>query len=255
MGYYSYYLMPNHGYTLEEACEEQSERTALIYEVRGGVPTGITFPCTPINKAKLKPSFPPEYYARKQRIIQRNSVQVLEKPLFEDKLANGANPFFQLILIAISKADKEGEGVFGLTTDEVIRYLIEHIRVLPNTVSSVKHVKTLLTYMNNQAYILKKGSRWARGLMLKGGDMMIDWKKGYNPVMYQIVTFVKGNGMTSRDEIHDYIIDYLGWLKRRKVIDHYLNELVRTGVLKANHKNWFSYVKPLTPYIAEKDTA
>lgn len=255
IGYYEYFTFPKPGYTIEQACEINTEKEAVIAEFRGGESTGMFFRNTPANKSRFHPKFPPIYYSRKQKVIQRTGISIIDKPLYEEKLAAGhppTNPFFQLILIAISRSENLSQGVLGLTEPEVIKYITEEIRVLPDTHASVYKIRKLLDVMEKKTLILQKGDYWARGLTLKGGDMMITWRQGYDPVEDQILKFIKQTGYTSREECHKFIMNYLGWISRRSVINDYLKELGRKECILAKH-NLFSYQKPLSPFKTKKD--
>jgi len=253
MSYYTYYLEPKPGYTIEEACENASEKTAYIVEYKAGEATGMVFPATSENRAKFHPKFPPAYYARKLLVVRRNAITTIDKPLYEEKLANEANPFFQLILIAISRSEKPSEGIFGLTEEELVRYLIYEIRVFPEDSDSIRQIKGLIRHMERNTLVIEKGEFYARGLILKGGDNMISWKPGYDPVEYHLLKFIKGTGVTSREECHKYVMGYLGWISQRAVIDDYLKRLISNECISVQDNNWYSYLKPLSPFKPERD--
>lgn len=253
--YYDYYLVPNPGFTIKEACEIATEREALIAEHKGGEATGVFFLASQHNKSRLHPKFPTEYYTRKQKIIQRTGISIIEKPLFEEKLAAGhppVNPFFQLILIAISRSENPSQGILGLTEPEIIRYLVEEVRVFPDTHTTIYKIQGLLDIMSKESLILQKGDYWARGITLKGGDMMVDWKQGYDPVEYHLLKFIKDTGLTSREECHKYIMNYLGWISRRSIINDYLKGLIQKRCVSVQNNNWFVYKGPLSPFKSRK---
>ena len=255
IGYYEYKTKPKPGYTIEDACEINTENEARIAEYRGGQSTGMFFRNTPENKARLHPTFPSIYYTRKQKIIQRTGITIMDKPLYEEKLAAGApptNPFFQLILIGISRSENLSQGVLGLTESELIKYLIEEIRVFPDMPSSYYKIRILLDVMEKKTLILQKGEYWARGLTLKGGDMMIDWRMGYDPVEDQILSFIKRNGYTSREDCHKFVMNYLGWISRRSVVNGYLRGLTDKGCVSVQNNNLFSFQKSLSPFKTKK---
>jgi hypothetical protein len=248
MSYYSHYLEPKPGYTIEEACETPSTKTADIVEYRGGRATGIYYPATSENIQRFRPVFPPEYYARKQLVVRRDSITVIDKPLYEEKLASEANPFFQLILIAISRSENPAEGIFGLTEEEIVRYLIKEIRVFPQSKDTIWKIKKLLRHMERNTLIIIRGQFYARGLILKGGDRMISWYPGYDPVEYHLLDFIKTNGITSREECHKYIMNHLAWISQRGVIADYLDGLISKKCISVQDNNWYTYLKPLSPF-------
>lgn len=253
--YYEYFISPKPGYTIEDACEINTETEAEIAEYKAGDATGIFIPNTPRNKVRFRPKFPPSYYSRKQKIIQRTGITIMDKPLYEERLAAGdppTNPFFQLILIAISRSENPSQGVIGLKESEVIKYLIEEIRVFPDAPSSALKIRALLDVMSKKTLLVKKGDYWARGLTLKGGDRMIDWRQGYDPVEDQLLIFIKHTGYTSREDCHKFIMNYLGWISRRKVINNYIRGLKDKGCISIQNNNLFSYQKPLSPFKTKK---
>ena len=253
MGYYEYYLIPRPGFTIEEACEQTSERTAEIAEYRGGLPTGLFLSASNSNRQKFHPKFSPVYYARKQKVVTNTAVKVIEKPLYEEKLASEANPYFQLILIGINRAEKPSEGKFGLSEEELIRYLIMELRVFPFTREAIRDIQMILRYMSDLGLLINKNEQWARGMTLKAGDMMIDWRQGYDPLEDNLLNFIKDTGLTTKNECNQYITQYCGWkFTNLDIVDYKLMSLHKKGCIAVEGRNWFYYVKALEPFVVKE---
>jgi hypothetical protein len=230
-------IVPKLGTDLSVAVEHPTFENALIIEYRGSRIAGI-HDVTPDSLYRLKPKPPPEYY-KKETVMRQ---QPLTKSLAPGHLVQGLNPFEQLIW---ATAREHG----SVTEEDIVRSLILDYRVLPNTSHSRRAIKALIKKMRSEAFLLqKKDKKYATGLIPTGGMYLIPYKEGYNPMEYQIVSYVENRGIVARSEIQEYIMRHLEWTTNPGDLDKYIERVIKKGAIRELQDGYFEYQKPLEQF-------
>jgi len=248
-----YVLHPRPGYSLEEAVENPNFDNCVILEIWNGFPT-VFYPVTRDTLNRLKPKPPRAYYQYKERIRFGEQTKSLMKGYEDGRLQTEINPFVQLILYAVIRAEDVREGIVGARIEDIYRFLIEEKRVMPNEPSSYWKIKKIVEYMLKMGWLVYVRGRYAKGITPRGGDPLIEWREGYDPFEDQIMKFVERGGRVSKGEIKDFVLTYLRWTKNPDLVDYYLHRLVKKGNLKEYRGDkkeggrWYTVEAPLQPF-------
>lgn len=235
------------GYTLEDAIERSSKENAMIVKYESGLRKDY-IEWNPLTEHMFKPLADPRYFKNKT-VVMKSGEEVMGKELPPDMLTAGINPFIQIIF----KIVKRG----GVTSHEdIIRSLINDERVFQaSDKNTIPIIEGILEYMNKPEdvggggyHLLLHDGKLKVGFELPKNYHLVEYKKGYDPFEYHIMRFVEGRGMVSRDEIYEYIVEYLAWMKSVSKIDTYIDKLVERGNLRKVQRNFFKFVKPLESF-------
>lgn len=235
------------GFTLEDAIERSSKENAQIVKYESSLRKEY-IEWNPLTEHMFKPKPDPRYFKNKV-IVMKSGEEIMGKDIPTDMLTAGMNPFVQIIY----KIVKRG----GYTKKEdIYRALINEERVFPVwDKKTLLIIDGILEYMNKPEdeggggyYLLQHHGSMKLGFELPKSYHLVEYKRGYDPFEYHIMRFVEGRGMVGRDEIYEYIIDYLSWMKSVSKIDMYIEKLVRKGNLKPVQRNFFQFVRPLESF-------
>lgn len=232
------------GYDLREAVENPSFEISEIVVVDDSGIEIEKIPVTPLTLHMYNPE-PDPNYRKPQKII--TATGEIEIPLYipDDMVANGENPFVQIIYRFVKRRD-------GITIEDIIRHVIKERRLLPANDYGMDRVKSLVYEMHNGeilgGLLIKKGNLYFAGAPLKTGRQLIRIYPGYDPFEYQIMEYLQNKGTSSRGEIHRYITDILKWARHPKLVEFYIDKLLRQGNIKRIGKDWFEYHKSLVPF-------
>lgn len=230
-------------------------------EVRDGSGIIDIMPMTERNKMRddLKP--PPEYYLQDE-IRTPEGVVPIEKTVPEKNLAPKINPFHQIIYSIVSD--------LGFIDENTIYdSLVKEYRIFPDTDIAFDIVNKIIKTMHDRAIILEhveKGVKhYVKGRPLTTEEVhLISFKRGYDPIAWQIMDFIEGYSKASRDMIDKFIILDLGWLTKMGSVDMYLNNLcigeiwgqrvcsTKEGNIESIRENWYQFKNPLEPWSAKK---
>lgn len=247
----NYELHEKPGYSIEEAVNNPREAAIIV-----GKEYGLIVERLPANLDTLRryqPEIPRRYYYYKDRVIYERGTETLERLVPEGKLASKVNPFVQLILLAINRSSNKAEGKVWVPLSEIENMMIKVFRVFPDTFKARKTIKKFIEYMHDEGWVTwtKRGKEIVgvgQGIDVLTGDLMVDFKPGYNPFEEKIVEYVQMKGTATRDEIYKYVMAYLAWTKESKTVDNIIKRLIKKKAIQQIDKNLFKYNQPLLPF-------
>ena len=247
----SYYIMPKPGYTPEDLIREGvNSKNAVIVKIGplGNVVEEHVY--TPNNEARWNAKPHPSLYRASVLYELGGRTITLKGAMFEGYLADGVNPFMQLIWLTVTDRGKA-------TPDDIVEYLIRDKKFLRDTEKNRKWLKGLIKYMRDQGYLdmeeggLKKGDR-----ELPIGHNRIPVKDGYNPILREMATLARRFGVLTKGNFADYMIKDLGWVGRdpvtgmraEKVLEMYIRALIKMGVIREVGAEKYEFVRSLERY-------
>lgn len=226
------------GYSLDEAIEQPSSENCVIVKRESGLVTEyIEWNLQTEDMYGPKPD--PRYFKQK-KIVMRAGEQILGRDVPPGFLTAGMSPFIQIIYHIVLRGN--------ITTHEdIIRAMVAEERVFSESdEDAIPTIEALLEYMNKENYyLLLHEGKLKVGFELPKAYHLVEYKRGYDPIEYQIMRYAQGRGMVSTDEIYSYIMEYLVWLRTPTMVDYYLERLIGKGNLKRVQRNFFRYVKAL----------
>lgn len=216
------------------------------------------------NRSNIDLNPPPEYYLEDE-IRQVEGVVAIEKLISEKNLAPKINPFHQIIRAIV-------ESTHFVEEETIYNGLVKEYRVFPDNDTAFEVVSKIIETMHKQAIILEhieKGIKYyATGRPLTTEEVhIVSFKRGYDPIAWQIVDFIEGYGKASRDMIDNFLLlgrGDLGWLTKMSGIDMYLNNLeigelwgqrvcaTKEGNIESIRENWYQFKNSLEPWSAKK---
>lgn len=233
------------GHSLDDAIERTNSHNAQIVRYEGGLRKEY-IEWNPLTEHMYHPKIDPRYF-KKKKLVMRAGEQIMFKELPPDMLTAGISPYVQIIYKIVQRG--------GITSHEdIVRAMLNEERVFSSADKySVDIIEDIIKYMNKGSekeeggpyYLLKHSGRLKVGFELPKSYHLVEYKKGYDPIEYHIMQLAKGRGMLSREEIYDYLISHLAWLKTPTKVDMFLERLVKKVNLQRVQRNYFQYVKPL----------
>ena len=187
----------------------------------------------------------------------------VEKEVPGNVLVREINPYYQIIYRAVAEAGH-------LSKDGIYKALVYSKRVLPDTenawhaITDVKH--GLIAFLERHAtltFYIEGGIKYyTKGRPLKNDSPhFISFHRGYDPNAFQMLDFIKRNGSATTDQIEDYMMVNLGWLREPGSVYSYLKSLVmgelygvrvcshaKEGNIKRLYENNWEYRFPLIPW-------
>ena len=228
-------------------------------EVRDGPDLLHILPMTERNKSMKNLAPPPHYYLLEE-IRTPEGVIPIEKTVPEFTLAPQMNPFHQIIFTIISET-----GNPDLTS--IYKSIVNDYRVLPDNMISRNIIDKMMTTMHNRANILKYneegGVYYVKGKPLTTDAVnLIPYKRGYDPIAWQLVDFIRSYSEVNRGKINYYLMNEGGirWLTLMDRVDMYLDSLENGelwgarvcsqpgGNIEKIRENWYAYRYPLQPW-------
>lgn len=187
----------------------------------------------------------------------------VEKDIPVNNLVREINPFYQIIYKIVAESGH-------LTKEGIFKALVFSRRVLPDTrqawhaVTDDKQgiVKILERHATLTFYVEDGVKFYTKGRPLRNeSPHLITLHKGYDPVAYLMMDFLKRSGSARTDEVEDYFMNNLGWLRQPSSVYAYLKSLeigelygvrvsphVKEGNIKRTYQNYWEYRYPLTPW-------
>jgi len=256
MGEWEYIIEPLPGYTIAEAVEDPQIWNSQI-KVMDGREIIDFMPMTERNSYRkdLKP--PPEYYLLEEVRTSEGLIPI-DKTVPENTLVPQINPFHQIIYAIVS-------GIGRTKPDTIHKSLTKEYRVFPDNDIARGIINDLIVTMDKRAHLLyyvEKGVfYYVRGRPLEADEVyLIDLHRGYDPIAWQILDYIKMHGRTNRGSIDNYIQINIGWLRQMNSINYYLNSLEKgtlwgesvcsqkTGNIERVRENEYIYKYPLEPW-------
>jgi len=235
----------NTGYSLTDAVERPNSSNAVIIKYEGGLRKEY-IEWSPLTEHMYRPKTDPRYF-KKQKLVMRAGEQIISKEIPSNMLTAGISPYIQIIYHIVKRG--------GITSHEdIIRALLNEERIFSAANKyATEEIEDILQYMNEGSkdeeggpfYLLKHSGKLKLGFELPSSYHPVEYKKGYDPIEYHIMQLAEGHGMLSREEVYDYLINYLGWLKSPGKVDMFLERLIEKKNLLKVQRNYFQYVKPL----------
>ncbi len=226
------------GFSLDEAIEQTSPENCMIVKYESGLRKEY-IEWNPLTEDMYNPKADPRYF-RLQKIVMRSGEQLLGKDIPPGWLTAGLSPFIQIIYHIVLRGNITSR-------EDIIRALIAEERIFSESdEDAIPVIEALLEYMNKENYyLLLHEGKLKVGFELPKAYHLVEYKRGYDPIEYQIMRYVEGRGMAATEEIYSYIMEYLVWLHTPSKIDYYLERLIKKGNLKRVQRNFFRYVRPL----------
>jgi len=248
----TYYIVPKKGYTVDDIINDGANfKNARIvrYGLSGTIIEEYDYSWRDEErfKAKLHPSFfrPRTLWERAGRSI------TLKGALFEGVLADGVDPYWQIAWLMVKERG-------AALPNDVITYIIEDEKMLKNITQNRKWLEGVVKYLRDQGYLdMREGRLQVGERELPIGFSRIYIKKGYNPILYEMVKEIRRRGgVIDRGDLANYMIRDIGWITRDPVLkmgaeekfDHYISMLVRRGVIREIGRGVYEFVKPLERY-------
>jgi len=218
-----YVLNPKIGHTVEEAIENTNPSNAKIDVYEYGT-WQYSLPALPITMRLLEPEISPAYQ-RQEHLVMREGEKVMKKPIPEDKLTSDVNPFYQIIYKIVEPRETT-------TLEEIQRALIHDYQVFEETNEDLHIIERIVEQMNRDGIILKHLGAYKIGITLGLGDRVVDFIHGYDPFENELMRMIKGRGLVSNRELHEFVLVSLGWTKRGELVENYLRRLVEKGCIE-----------------------
>jgi hypothetical protein len=235
------------GYTLEDAIERSSKYNAQILKYESGLRKAY-IEWNPLTEQMFKPLPDPRYF-KKKTVVMKSGEEVLGKELPPDMLTAGINPFIQIIFKIVQRGSITSK-------EDIVRSLINEERVFQSfDKNTVLIIEGILEYMNKPEedggggyFLLRHHGKMKIGFELPKTYHLVEYRKGYDPFEYHIMRFAEARGIVSRDELYEYIIEYLAWMKSVSKVDTYIDRLVKNGNLRRIQRNFFKFARPLESF-------
>jgi len=249
-----YEIRPAEGYSYEDLIREGvSTKNAVIVKIVDGEVVEV-HPYTRMGEYLYKPRFPKEMVSKKY-VFKDGRLMPLNIEFEEGGdliLRDGCNPFKQIIVNVVKMSDE------GLSRDEIVDYVINDLKVLANHKNNRKWLGKLVEYLVKEYVLIKtKYGTIKPGIkVLPLGDVVIPLKKGYNPILYEMMYFIENSGQASRTDLEKRFITSLKWIERDpvtdespiEVLDKYIGYLLRKGYIEEVTDGIYRFVKPLDQY-------
>lgn len=232
-----FFITNKPGASLHQAVENPDYGISQILEVDSDGTVIGRLPVLPDTEFMYAPT-PDPSYGRPQYVVTSEGEVEIPRIIPEDKLTTGENPFVQLIYRYVKRAG-------GATEEDIIRYMVKEKRVIRADKRGLSRLRGYVAEMHKGktlgGLLLIQDQRFVVGLKISLGRHLLDFVTGYDPFEYHIMKFAENSGVVSRDEIHRYLIDRLKWARTGKVVEFYIDKLLRESCLKFVGKNWFEY--------------
>lgn len=244
-----YYLKPKTGYTWEDLeLEGVNIENAEIVKIVNGEVTA-KYPYIPSIAQRLKPEFEKGIFFQTVMYMDGREIP-LERVVYEDMWRSGCNPFKQAIIRAVSSG--------STTPKDVIVYILDNLKIMKKNNRNISYLSKLIGWMTKEDYLIYVGGILKIGIRrLSLGNVRIPIKRGYNPILFEMLEMAKDRGTVSKDMFASYLITSLSWIERdpithesaSTILEKYLRYLTRNGYLEEVEHGRYKYIKPLEPNI------
>jgi len=242
-----YYIEPKPGYGPEDiVLNGLTAENAQIVKYEYGLPVEIhPFSQSNIDRYNAKPH--PVLVREKGLFEREGRLITLQAVMFEGFLADGWNPFKQLICIHVTDRG-------GATKEDILSSILG--RYLADTKSNKEYISSLVDYLSREGWLNAKMGYYVMGdRKMPIGKNRIAIREGYNPILDQIVKMIEA-GRSTRSILSDYMIRDIGWIQydpvlkqpAERLLDGYLSFLLRKGYIRMVGRNRYEVVKPLDRY-------
>jgi len=258
MGGYTRTLRAKPGYLINEVAYNPKPWNCWI-EIRDGGEIIDMMPATDrlLRHPNLQP--PPEVFIPEEmRTLE--GIIAIETTVPDYNLCIHVPPYHQIIYGIVAEL---GEVRF----DSIFSALTKKYQVLPKTKQAKSIARKMVELMNNRAFLVhykdehnqiwyKKAKR-----MIADDVYLIVFKRGYDPIAYQIMEYLHGWNIVEYGKLEDYILQQIGWLKGPQAIEGYIQCLAKgqlwgarvcgvshEGNIRIMDNNWIEYLHPLEPW-------
>ena len=224
-----YLIVPKEGYSYHDLAKDGFDfKNAKIVRIRHGIVVE-EMPYTPLNAERWKAKPHPDLF-RAMTVHEKHRSITLPAPLLEGTLADGMDPFLQLIWLVV----RERRGVLP---EDIVNSIAG--KYCKNTRKNREILEKYIEYMRRQGYLNLVGEIVVLGDRdLPIGNNRIFIEEGYNPIEYEIWRFCKRR--PSRGDISRYMISAIRWIARdpvtgmgaEKKLDMYLKAMEREGLIR-----------------------
>jgi len=200
---------------------------------------------------------PPQYYIT-EGMRTLDGLIAIEKTVPQNTLTPQINPFHQIIYAIVTDTGHA-------KVETIYKGLVKDYRVLPDNEIARNIMQEMIDLMDSRAHLLyyiEKGVfHYKTGRPLDADDVyLIDFQRGYDPIAWQILDFIKQHGRVSQDKINNFINIGIGWLTQIGSIDQYLRGLEKGEIWGARicsqkggnidrvRENEFQYKYPIEPW-------
>lgn len=210
------------------------------------------------RREELQPA-PETFLAEEMRTPE--GLIPIERVVPDFNLLTHINPFYQIIYGLVSDA---GE----LTIDGIYNSLVKSYMVLPDKPKTVRPmVEELVRRMNQFAFLVKYQDAKRKAVfylkakkMLAEDVYLVQYRRGFDPIAYQIMDFIQGYSTVEYGKLEKYILYQIGFLRNPSDLRDYLFNLQK-GILwgvrvsgsstEGNikiQKTWLEFLQPLEPW-------
>ena len=160
----------------------------------------------------------PQFHRVKGYFELEGRMVTLEPRIFAGFLADGWNPFKQLVCLYVLDRG-------AASKQDIISYIIEVKKYLKDTKHNRWWLSELIEYLRSQGWINYRHGYYVIGdRRMPIGHSRIAIKEGYNPILYEIMNSLKIKG--SKADLSDYIIGHLSWVEYDPIIDMHAEEVL-----------------------------
>lgn len=210
------------------------------------------------RNAYNKDNKPPAQYYVLEEMRTPEGLIIIEKTVPQNTLTPQIVPFHQIMYSIVTDIGRA-------KVETIYKGLVKDYRVLPDNEISRDIMQKMIKLMDSRAqllYYVENGIfHYIRGKPLESDAMhLIDFQRGYDPIAWQILDFIKSYGRTSRDQINSFITIDIGWLTQTDIVDQYLRDLEKGemwgaricsqkgGNIERVREHEYQYRYPLEPW-------
>ena len=256
MAGWEYIIDPLPGHDMADAVENPQLWNSRIKIMDGRTLIGY-LPMTERNAYRKDLRPPPQYYILEEMRTPEGLIPI-EKTVPENTLTPQVNPFHQIIYAIVANVGRA-------KIETIYKGLVNEYRVLPDNAISHGVMIEIIKLMDSRAqllYYVENGIfHYIRGKPLDTDEVhLIDFQRGYDPIAWQILDFIKSYGHVSQEQINNFIIISIGWLRQIDSIGLYLKGLEKgelwgesicsqkAGNIERVRENEYQYKYPLEPW-------
>jgi len=242
-----YLIRPKPPYTWEDLeLEGANYLNAEVVKVVNGEVVA-RYPYTPLIERRFRPKYERSIYAETVMYVDDKEIP-LEKVVYENAFRSGCSPFKQAVVMAVSRGAN--------TVTDVVKFVLDELRILKRNRANEAWLRKLIGWMTKEDYLVLVDGVLKIGIRrLPLGGFRVPIRKGYNPVLYEILEAIKLRGTATKSIVASYVITNLNWIENdpvtgrsaREQLDAYLKYLVRHGHIEVVGGR-YRFVRPLEPY-------
>jgi len=256
---YSYTIRARPGFLSNEVALNPMNHNSWV-EVRDGNQLIDLLPMTErhARRDELQPA-PETFLAEEMRTPE--GLIPIERIIPDFNLLTHINPFYQIVYGIVSDA---GE----LTMDGIYESLVKSYMVLPDNKKNVYPVvKEIVRRMHQHAFLVyyedrkRKAYYYMKAKKMLAEDVyLVQYKRGFDPIAYQIMDFIQGFSSVEYGRLEKYMLYQIGFLRNPQDLRDYLFNLMKGKLWGARvsadpnegniriRKTWVEYLHPLEPW-------